>query len=205
MACLGTGGICSSVRPPHLATIIYMEPFHIFTDHKRHSIERYNHLATEFQQAARNIQQSLRYNHALLQWQANAAPLSVGDTVLVKVNECVTMDPRWDDRYLVTAIRGLVISITDQRTGHRRVVNRDKLLPITATGWEGVNPRVKRASRPPCHTLPPPMVANRQPAEVAPRAAPGAPPPTVFIQTPMAAPPAVIPQSMDVDDDARMH
>ena len=132
------------------------------------AVERYDHLATAFQQAARNIQQSRWYNHARLQRRANAAPLSVGDTVLVKVNECVTMDPHWDHRYLVTAIHGSVISITDQRRRHRRVVNRDKLLPVTATGWEGVNPRVKRASRPPRHTLPPPMVANRQPAEAAP-------------------------------------
>ena len=166
------------------------------------AVERYDHLATAFQQAARNVQQSRRYNHARLQRQANAAPLSVGDTVLVKVNERVTMDPRWDHKYLVTAIRGSVISVTDQRTGHRKVLNRDKLLPVTATGWEGVNPRVKRASRPPRHTLPPPTVANRQPAEAAPRAAPRAPPPAVFVQTPMAAPPAVMPPPMDVDGDA---
>ena len=113
------------------------------------AVERYDHLATAFQQAARNTEQSRVYNYKRLMRQANATPLSVGDKVVVKVNERVSLDPRWDHLYIVTSVRGSVISITDQRSGHRRVVNREKLLPVSATEWEHVQQRVKRASRPP--------------------------------------------------------
>ena len=116
------------------------------------AVNRYDLLTTAYQQAARNTEASQLANHNRLAAQSNATPLQPGDTVVLKVNERVALDPRWDHLYVVTNVRGSVVSIADQRTGHRKVVNRDKLLPVGADGWENVQHRVKRGRRPPRHT-----------------------------------------------------
>ena len=74
----------------------------------------------------------------------------MGDKVLLRVSERAPMDPHWDFLYTVVAVRGPVVTIADQRSGARKVLNRDKLLLVDPDlDWDHVNPRVKRHRRPP--------------------------------------------------------
>ena len=82
--------------------------------------------------------------------------------VLLKVNERVSLDPHWDHLYVVTAIRGSVISVTDQRTGYRQALHKEKLIPAVAEDRVGIRPRVKGGHRPARYvTLPPPTQTPR--------------------------------------------
>ena len=122
--------------------------------------ERYLQLADAFNTATK-CTEARHYNNARRQRQANITPLQVGDRVVVKVNERVPLDPRWDHPYLVFRIKGSVIFLIDQRTGNRRVVNREKVLPAPVEDWSPVRPRVKRTQRPP--RVPPPPAPPADP------------------------------------------
>ena len=54
----------------------------------------------------------------------------LGDKVLLRVSERAPMDPHWDFLYTVVAVRGPEVTIADQRSGNRKVLNREKLLLV---------------------------------------------------------------------------
>ena len=52
------------------------------------------------------------------------------------------MDPNWDHRFVVTRIRGLVVTVVGPRST-RRVVNRAHVkLVDPAADWDVLNPRI---------------------------------------------------------------
>ena len=89
--------------------------------------------------------------------------LEVGDRVVVRAQERAPLDPRWDHHYLVTTVKGSVIFLTDQRTGARRVVNREKVLLAPVDDWTPVKPRVKRTQRPHVAVQPLPVMMRNAP------------------------------------------
>ena len=82
---------------------------------------------------------------------------------MVRAQERAPLDPRWDHHYLVTMVKGSVIFLTDQRTGARRVVNREKVLLAPVDDWTPVKPRVKRMQRPHVAVPPPPVMMRNAP------------------------------------------
>ena len=90
-------------------------------------------------------QQSRYYNRRRLQERANTGQIEIGDSVVVKAPERLTLTSRWDPEYVVQARRGNVYWLRDQRTGKQRVVNRDKLIVVDPEmRWDEVNPRPTR-------------------------------------------------------------
>ena len=47
------------------------------------------------------------------------------------------MESKWDHLYLVTLVRGPVITVVNERTGKRKLVNRDKPQVVDAL-WDGL-------------------------------------------------------------------
>ena len=82
---------------------------------------------------------------------------------MVRAQERAPLDPRWDHHYLVTMVKGSVIFLTDQRTGARRVVNREKVLLAPVDDWTPVKPRVKRTQRPHVAVQPLPVMMRNAP------------------------------------------
>ena len=114
------------------------------------AVHRFDLLTDAFCQSASNTEYSCRYNHQRLAQRARAGELVLGDKVLLRVSERAPMDPHWDFLFTVVAVRGPVVTIADQRSGARKVLNRDKLLLVDPDlDWDHVNPRVKRHRRPP--------------------------------------------------------
>ena len=124
------------------------QPLHATYGIENDATERYQQLANSFQSAARQTELVRHTNFERRTRQANASPLEVGDKVVIKAHERAPLDPKWDHPYLVTKIRGSVIFLTDQRSGARRVVNREKVLLAPIDDWVAVKPRVKRTQRP---------------------------------------------------------
>ena len=125
--------------------------------------ERYQQLANSFQTAAKQTEEARRHNIERKTRKANAEPLEVGDRVVVRAQERAPLDPRWDHHYLVTMVKGSVIFLTDQRTGARRVVNREKVLLAPVDDWTPVKPRVKRTQRPHVAVQPLPVMMRNAP------------------------------------------
>ena len=104
--------------------------------------ERLDELSAAFKEAARNTEESRVYNMARLQKRANAGELAVGDHVCVYANDRSSLDARWDHGYVVTRIRGPVITVIGPQN-RRRVINREHVrLVDPSADWEELNPRV---------------------------------------------------------------
>ena len=132
----------------------------------RDAVYRFDLLADVFKQAATNTASSRRYNRERLKQRSHMGVFHVGDKVVILVNERAPLDPHWDFLYTVTAVRGPVVTITDQRSGHRKVLNSDKLLLVDADlDWDHVNPRVKRHRRPPHQPAVAPPASSQLPPD----------------------------------------
>ena len=147
------------VREPNIPQTMLHSSFGVEND----ATERYQQLADAFHTAAKCTEEARHYNNARRQRQVNVTPLQIGDRVVVKVNERVPLDLRWNHPYLVFRIKGSVVFLIDQRTGNRHVVNREKVRPAPVEDWSPVRPRVKRTQRPP--RMPPPTAPPADPGK----------------------------------------
>ena len=110
--------------------------------------ERIDNLVQAFTEAARGTEQSRKYNRERLRKRAKAGQLSPGDHVILLAQERAPLDAKWDHVYIITRVRGPVITVVNTRTNKSRTVNRDKLRLVDPDMvWEGVNPRLTRAQR----------------------------------------------------------
>ena len=110
--------------------------------------QRLDALAEAFQDAARATEDSRKYNRTRLQKRATAGPLQPGDHVIMTSQERAPLDSKWDHVFIVTKVRGPVISIYNQEKNKYRTVNRNKLRLVEPDlVWDDVNHRVTRTER----------------------------------------------------------
>ena len=104
--------------------------------------ERLDTLSSAFQEAARRTEESRHSNMQRPQRRATAGDLSLGDHVCVLAQGRTSMDPKWDHGFIVTRIRGPVVTVVGPRNS-RRAVNRVHVrLVDPGADWEELNPRV---------------------------------------------------------------
>ena len=78
---------------------------------------RLDNLADALQKARHATADSRTYNRERLARRANAGAINIGDTVVVKAEERLTLTSRWDPQYEVTRVRGPVLWLQQQNTG----------------------------------------------------------------------------------------
>ena len=83
---------------------------------------RLDNLAEAFQAARTNTEESRKYNRERLARRANASTLSVGDSVMVKAEERMTLTSQHDPFWEVYRVRGPVTYIRHQQTGKTKVL-----------------------------------------------------------------------------------
>jgi len=108
---------------------------------------RVEELADTLKEAVCNRAISRQYNTLRAVNRANAIDLKEGDRVLLRVNEPGPLDRVYDPGFIVTRVRGAVITVVGPNS-QKRVVNRDQVkLADEGIDWSGLNPRETRASR----------------------------------------------------------
>ena len=109
---------------------------------------RLDDLAIALKVARQATTDSRRYNRERLARRANCDDVKVGDTVVVKAEERVTLTSRWDPMWEVTRVRGPVVWIRQQQTSKTKVLNREKVRIVDPDmAWEDINPRPVRDQR----------------------------------------------------------
>jgi hypothetical protein len=98
-----------------------------------------------FQKVAAATKESRQYNQARLNAKANAKDITVGDHVLLKANEPLSLTAKWDYGYLVTKVNGLTVDLLHPESGATMRVHREKVvLTDPDMAWEELNPRPRR-------------------------------------------------------------
>ncbi len=97
------------------------------------------------QAAAKATEDSRVHNRARLARQANAGVINVGDKVMLKAREPLSMTAQWDYGFLVSRINGKAITLLHPTTGVRQTVNRDQVRVVDPDiAWDQVHPRPRR-------------------------------------------------------------
>ena len=74
--------------------------------------------------------------------------IKVGDTVVVKAMEPLSMTSSWDPHYVVTQVRGKVVWLHNQQTGKRKTLNVNKVKLVDPDiCWDEIRPRPTRDTR----------------------------------------------------------
>ena len=103
---------------------------------------RVDELSLAFREAARNIEESRQYNHARLEKQANAEPIALGDHVVVAIHDRNSLDPKWSHGFLVTRVRGSVITAVGPKNKLWRGNRKDVKKVSSEADWEELNERI---------------------------------------------------------------
>jgi hypothetical protein len=101
--------------------------------------------------AAHATAESRHYNRKRLLEKANAGKIEVGDRVMVRGQRVTPLTAKWDHHFVVTRIRGKVITVLHVPTGKKQRWNRNKIrLVDPEISWEGVRirPRAQNIVRP---------------------------------------------------------
>jgi hypothetical protein len=99
--------------------------------------------------AIANIAKSRERNRERLANAANACDLQVGDQVLIKGQRMTPLTAKWDFGYVITAIRGKVITVLHEASGKTLRYNRNKVKYVDPDAvWDGVKerPRVRNVA-----------------------------------------------------------
>jgi hypothetical protein len=127
---------------------------------------RLDNLARALQEASRNTQDSRRYNKERLAARANAGTIQVGDSVVLKAPERVTLTSRWDPQWEVTRVRGSTLWLRQQNTGQTKIVHREKVRVADPNMvWDEVAPRPIRNRRKAARVLEAPEPMEVDPPE----------------------------------------
>ena len=109
---------------------------------------RLDDLSTALKITRQLTEESRHYNRERLAKKANACEIAVGDSIIVKAEERLTLTSRWDPHWEVTRVRGPVLWIRQQQSGRTRVVNREKVKLVDPTvSWDESRPRPLRVQR----------------------------------------------------------
>ena len=102
-------------------------------------------MAEIFKSARLMTEESRKYNRARLAKKANANEISIGDTVIVKANEPLSMTAKWDHQFEVIQKRGTTFWLRNQNSGKEIQVHREKLLLVDPNmAWDEVALRPRR-------------------------------------------------------------
>ena len=130
-------------RPPRVAVsrLVAGDPSHTIDNR----LELQEQVMRE---AAKHTEQSRHYNRERLKKRSNAGQIKVGDRVVLKAQEALTLTAKWDFGYIVTRVRGHVLSLLHPSTGYRTQVHRDKVRLISPDiAWDKVRPRPRRQQK----------------------------------------------------------
>ena len=109
---------------------------------------RLHDLYDAIREAQKMTEDSRKYNRERLRKKENVGDLKVGDTVVIKAEEPLTLTSKWDPQWLVTKVKGKVIWVTHQHTGKQKVINREKAKLVDPNIiWDSVRARPKRNPR----------------------------------------------------------
>ena len=98
-----------------------------------------------FQKVAQATKESRKYNRARINEKANSKQINVGDHVLLKANEPLSLTAKWDYGYVVTKVNGLTVELLHPESGATMRVHREKVvLTDPDIAWEEINPRPRR-------------------------------------------------------------
>ncbi len=121
-------------------------------------IGRLQDLFDNLQQARAMSEESRMFNRERLARQANTGEIYVGDSVVIKANEPLTITSSWDSHWTVTQVRGKVVYVRHEPSSKTKVLNRDKVQIVEPeVNWDDINPRPARQSNksdspPPSHS-----------------------------------------------------
>ena len=95
----------------------------------------------------KRTEKSRLYNRDRLTQRARAENITIGDTIAIRAMEGAPLDPKWDHGYVVTRVRGSVITAVGP--GNRqRTINRCQVRLVDAeAAWEELRPRQTRTQR----------------------------------------------------------
>ncbi len=86
-------------------------------------------------------EESRKFNREGLARQANTGEIYVGDSVVIKANEPLTITSSWDPHCTVTQVRGKVVYVRHEPCSKTKVHNRDKVQIVDQdVNWDDVNP-----------------------------------------------------------------
>ncbi len=109
---------------------------------------RLDDLADAFRQARENTSDSRKYNRERLAKRANAGPVDVGDSIMIKAEERLNLTSRHDPLWEVTRVRGPVVFLRHQLTGKTKRLNRSKITVVDPNIlWDEVRVRPIRDPR----------------------------------------------------------
>ena len=115
-----------------------------------HFGNRLDDLSSALQKARHATADSRKYNRQRLANRADAKDIHVGDTVLLKAEERLTLTSRWDPQWEVVRVRGPVLWLRQQQNGKLRVANREKVKLVDPhLNWDEITPRPRRTQRRP--------------------------------------------------------
>ena len=98
-----------------------------------------------FQKVAHATEESRKYNQSRINAKANARTITVGDHVLLRANEPLSLTAKWDYGYVVTKVNGLTVDLLHPESGATMRVHREKVvLTDPDMPWEELNPRPRR-------------------------------------------------------------
>lgn len=128
---------------------------------------RLDDLTEAYRDAKKGAEITRQANRRRLELRSNVGEsLRVGDHVVVKAEERLTNTARWDPRFIVTRVQGLLHWIRHQTTGQERRVNREKIQLVDPDiVWDNLPERPRRRRAPQQQTLPPPRAAPTPPVE----------------------------------------
>ena len=104
--------------------------------------DRLQDISDALRDAAAATAQSRHYNRERLAQRANTQALKVGDSVIVKAQEPLTLTSKWDPQWTVTRVKGKVVWIWHQQSGKQKTLNINKLRLVDPNiAWDKLNPR----------------------------------------------------------------
>ena len=104
--------------------------------------DRLQDVANALRDAAAATAQSRHYNRERLAQKANTQSLKVGDCVIVKAQEPLTLTSKWDPQWTITRVKGKVVWITHQQSGKQKTLNVNKVRLVDPNiAWDELNPR----------------------------------------------------------------
>ena len=127
--------------------------------------DRLQQQATVMAQAARATAASRHYNRQRLLEKANAGQIEVGDRVMVRGQGLTPLTAKWDHHFIVSGVRGKVITVLHVPTGKTQRWNRNKIrLVDPEVSWEGmrIRPRAQQTVVPTTSVFAGPRLGRRR-------------------------------------------
>ena len=147
--------------------------------------DRLNDVAHALQTAAQLTAESRHHNRERLAKQANCGEFKVGQSVVIRAPEPLSMTSQWDPQWEIISIKGKAVRIRHQPTGKIKTLNVNKLRVVDPNiAWDTVlkrpirNPRLgprRKQTAPWLHPAPPPLAHATPKTSTKPRSPTSAP------------------------------